>query len=147
MASPFILTIVIIDCVAALVAITKLIISFTKDENKLIEAVQEESQQKSASLHKKIANSSSSKILIHGQVIEDFIKNTLENIMQIVPVHKKICELERVPISDLKLMCKNKVFNDILKTMDEVFVTNEIIDDIVKINPIAFDSVNLVSQL
>lgn len=147
MASPFVLTIVIIDCVAALVAITKLIISYTKDENKLIEAVQEESQQKSASLHKKIANSSSPKILIHGQVIEDFIKNTLENIMQIVPVHKKICELERVPISDLKLMCKNKVFNDILKTMDEVFVTNEIIDDIVKINPVAFDSVNLVNQL
>ena len=53
MTSPFILTIVIIDCVAALVAITKLIISFAKDENKLIEAVQEESQQKSASLHKK----------------------------------------------------------------------------------------------
>lgn len=53
MVSPFILTIVIIDCVAVLVAITKLIISYTKDENKLIEAVQEESQQKSASLHKK----------------------------------------------------------------------------------------------
>ena len=147
MESPFILTIVIIDCVAALVAITKLIISFTKDENKLIEAVQEESQQKSASLHKKIANSPSPKILIHGQVIEDFIKNTLENIMQVVPVHKKICELERVSMSDLKLMCKNKVFNDILKTMDEVFVTNEIIDNIVKINPVAFDSVNLVGQL
>lgn len=53
MASPFILTIVIIDCVAALVAITKLIISYVSGENKLIEAVQEESQQKSASLNKK----------------------------------------------------------------------------------------------
>lgn len=53
MASPFILTIVIIDSIAALVAITKLIISYVSGENKLIEAVQEESQQKSASLHKK----------------------------------------------------------------------------------------------
>ena len=147
MASPFILTIVIIDCVAALVAITKLIISFTK-ENKLIEAVQEESQQKSASLHKKIANSPSPKISTSGQVIyEDVTKSTLENIMQIIPGHKKFCDLRRVPMSDLKLMCKNKAFNDTLKNMDIVFVTDEIIDNIVKTNPVAFGSVNLVGQL
>lgn len=148
MASPFILTIVIIDCVAALVAITKLIISFVSGENKLIEAVQEESQQKSASLHKKIANSSSPKISTSGQVIhEDVTKSTLENIMQIIPGHKKFCDLRRVPMSDLKLMCKNKAFNDTLKNMDIVFVTDEIIDNVVKTNPVAFGSVNLVGQL
>lgn len=148
MASPFVLTIVIIDCVATLVAITKLIISYVSGENKLIEAVQEESQQKSASLHKKIANSPSHKISTSDQVIhEDVTKSTLENIMQIIPGHKKFCDLRRVPMSDLKLMCKNKAFNDTLKNMDIVFVTDEIIDNIVKTNPVAFGSVNLVGQL
>lgn len=67
--------------------------------------------------------------------------------MQIIPGHKKFCDLRRVPMSDLKLMCKNKSFNDTLKNMDIVFVTDEIIDNIVKANPVAFGSVNLVGQL